>query len=143
MWSFVADLENDTVDEEPLFADDLDEYEEQDEEDDPPPLPPPIQTTPQRDQGMPAVNLYASINVLQCMRTIGEMGRDLNFYLIIFHVLLGTGDYNVPNYINAPSLGQVHFLNPQTISLISLAGIDFDSSWALAVVGQVGHLPYQ
>ena len=43
------DLENDTasdtVDEEPLFADDLDEYEEQDEEDDPPPLPPPIQGT--------------------------------------------------------------------------------------------------
>ena len=33
------------VDEEPLFADDLDEYEEQDEEDDPPPLPPPIQGT--------------------------------------------------------------------------------------------------
>ena len=74
MWSTTADLENDTVDEEPLFADDLDEYEEQDEEDDPPPLPPPIQgtqsnplsrlnnnntvqTTPQRDQGMPAVNL--------------------------------------------------------------------------------------
>ena len=70
----MADLENYTVDEEPLFADDLDEYEEQDEEDDPPPLPPPIQgtqsnplsrlnnintvqTTPQRDQGMPAVNL--------------------------------------------------------------------------------------
>ena len=39
----MANLENDTVDEEPLFADDLDEYEEQDEEDDPPPLPPPIQ----------------------------------------------------------------------------------------------------
>ena len=79
------DLENDTVDinsiyhvyavdEKPLFADDLDEYEGQDEEDDHPPLPPPIQgtqsnplsrlnnnntvqTTPQRDQGMPAVNL--------------------------------------------------------------------------------------
>ena len=68
------DLESDTVDEEPLFADDLDENEKQDEEDDPPPLPPPIQgtqsnplsrlnnnntvqTTPQRDQGMPAVNL--------------------------------------------------------------------------------------
>ena len=31
--------------EEPLFADNLDEYEEQDEEDDPPPLPPPIQGT--------------------------------------------------------------------------------------------------
>ena len=45
MWSIMADLENDTVDEEPLFADDLDEYEEQDEEDDPPPLPPPIQGT--------------------------------------------------------------------------------------------------
>ena len=29
------------VDEEPLFADDLDEYEEEDEED-PPPLPPPV-----------------------------------------------------------------------------------------------------
>ena len=52
------------TDEEPLFADDLDEYEEQ-EEDDPPPLPPPIQgtvqTTPQRDQGMPAVNLCICI----------------------------------------------------------------------------------
>ena len=60
-------FENDTVDEEPLFADDLDEYEEQDEEDDPPPLPPPIQTTPQKDQGMPAVNLYASINVPSAM----------------------------------------------------------------------------
>ena len=44
MWSIMADLDNDTVDEEPLFADDLDEYEEQDEEDDPPPLPQPNQT---------------------------------------------------------------------------------------------------
>ena len=87
--------------------------------------------------------MHLSMYRLQCMRTIGEMGRDLNFYLIIFHVLLGAGDYNVPYFINAPSLGQVHFLNPQTISLISLAGIDIDSSWALAVVGQVGHLPYQ
>ena len=45
MWSVMADLENETVDEEPLFAGDLDEYEGQDEEDDPPPLPPPIQGT--------------------------------------------------------------------------------------------------
>ena len=36
------------------------------------------------------------------MRTIGEMGRDLNLYLI-FHVL-GVGGYtcNVPYSINAP-----------------------------------------
>ena len=40
----MADLENDTVDAEPLFADDSDEYVEQDEEDDPPPLPQPNQT---------------------------------------------------------------------------------------------------
>ena len=56
------------------------------------------------------------------------MGRDLNFYLIIFHVL-GAGGYtcNVPYFINASSLGQVQFLNQHTISLTLLAGIDIDS----------------
>ena len=58
------------------------------------------------------------------------MGRNLNFYLTIFHVL-GVGGYtctcNVPYFMNAPSLGQVHFLNPHTIFFLLLAGINIDS----------------
>ena len=56
------------------------------------------------------------------------MGRDLNFYFIIFHVLGARGyTCNVPYFIDTPSLGQVHFLNPRTIFLILLVGIDIDS----------------
>ena len=144
------DFENDTsVDEEPLFADDLDEYEEQDEEDDPPPLPPPIQGT----QSNPLSRLnnnntvqttlgakrpgYApageSVSPTICMHDIliSRWVGICNFYFIIFHVLGARGyTCNVPYFIDTPSLGQVHFLNPRTIFLISLVGIEFIDSRA-------------